>query len=103
MKTPATTDSKPRAFDRAILMGNAMNDAALADEVLGLFLQQLHGLRQKDWASLDLNFEMHTLKGSAATVGAAELEHLARTWHTQGHNLRPLLLIAIAGFEKAAK
>ena len=64
-------------FDRNVLMQHAMDDAALAGEVLALFEAQLQRLEQLDWAKLDLAFEMHTLRGAAAAVGAIQLQHMA--------------------------
>ena len=92
-----------KAFDRAILLHQAMGDQALADEVLGLFLQQLATLKAKEWRSLDLNFEMHTLKGSAAALGAKQLEAIARDWQSLGPQLQSQVLQGIARFEAAAK
>ena len=92
-----------KAFDRSILLHQAMGDQTLADEVLGLFLQQLAILKSKDWARLDLNFEMHTLKGSAAALGALQLEAIARQWHDIGPQLQSQVLQAVARFEAAAK
>ena len=79
-----------------------MDDKALADEVLGLFLQQLADLAAKDWAKLDLNFEMHTLKGSAAVMGALELEAIGRNWREGGQDLQIRVIRAIAAFQAAA-
>ena len=90
-------------FDRSILLHHSMNDPALAQEVLGLFLQQLEALASKEWANLDLNFEMHTLKGSAATIGAMELAELARNWREIGPELQKQVKVAIAAFEQAAR
>ena len=67
-------------FDRAHLCRAAMEDQALAAEVLGLFLIQLpvmlQALRDADtpeaWA-----FATHALKGTAASIGAQRLQQLA--------------------------
>jgi len=96
-------ESKPAVFDRGVLLHHSMNEQALADEILGLFLQQIEKLVAKDWNKLDLNFEMHTLKGSAATVGAMELEFLARNWREIGSGLQNRIKLAVANFEAAAK
>ena len=64
-------------FDRSILMHHTMDDAGLATEVLALFEAPLRRLEQLDWAKLDLPFEMHTLRGAAAAVGAIQLQHMA--------------------------
>ena len=95
--------SRPAVFDRSILLHQAMNDDALADEVLGLFLQQLADLAAKDWAKLDLRFEMHTLKGSAASMGALELEAIGRNWLEIGPELQMRVMQAIVAFQAAAK
>ena len=79
-----------------------MDDKALAEEVLGLFLQQLAELAAKDWAKLDLYFEMHTLKGSAAVMGALELEAIGRNWREFGMDLQTRVNTAIAAFRAAA-
>ncbi len=97
------SESKKAIFDRSVLLHHSMNEQGLADEILGLFLQQLEKLVAKDWAKLDLNFEMHTLKGSAATVGAVELESLARNWREVGPALQNRIKLAVANFEAAAK
>jgi len=72
------TDSA--VFDRLGLEHNTMHDQRLAAEVLGLFLAQLpatlklldEAVTQADW-----KFAAHTLKGSAAAVGAQKLHNLA--------------------------
>lgn len=94
--------SLPPVFDRSILLRQAMNDKALADEVLGLFLLQLAELAAKDWSRLDLNFEMHTLKGSAAVMGAMELEAIGRNWREFGIDLQGRVIHAISAFQAAA-
>ena len=80
-----------------------MNDQALADEVLGLFLQQLADLAAKDWAKLDLRFEMHTLRGSAAAMGALELAGIGHDWIEIGPDLQMRVSKAIVAFQAAAK
>ena len=77
--TQPKTELALKAYDRAVLLRQTMNDQTLADEVLELFLQQLAALKSRSWESLDLNFEMHTLKGSAAALGAMQLEALTST------------------------
>ncbi|MEP6827022.1 MAG: hypothetical protein ABJA10_02995, partial [Aestuariivirga sp.] len=84
-------------FDRSILMHHTMDDAGLATEVLALFEAQLQRLENLDWAKLDLPFEMHTLRGAAAAVGAVQLEGLASHWHDfDPHLLRDFKLAAKA-------
>ena len=95
--------SRPPVFDRSILLRQAMNDEALANEVLGLFLQQLADLAAKDWAKLDLHFEMHTLKGSAAAMGALELEAIGHDWLEIGPDLQIRVIKAITAFQATAK
>ena len=72
------TDSA--VFDRLGLEHNTMHDQRLAAEVLGLFLAQLPAtLQLLDEAGTlaDWKFAAHTLKGSAAAVGAQKLQNLA--------------------------
>ena len=88
-------------FDRAFLMYQAMQDASLAQEVLQLFHMQIGRLEREDWAAIDLGFEMHTLRGSASAVGAAEIAAIAQDW-SQHQALRPILLEAFARFRVAA-
>lgn len=102
MKKPLLTTTEIKVFDRGILLHQAMGDQSLANEVLGLFLQQLANLKAKKWATLDLNFEMHSLKGSAAALGAMQLEAIAHNWHEIGADLQTQVLAAIAAFEAAA-
>ena len=101
--TQPQSESSLVPFDRRVLMRQSMNDKALADEVLGLFLQQLNVLAGKDWGKLDLNFEMHSLKGSAASVGAVALEALSHDWRGVGPDLQNRILQAIVDFKTAAK
>ena len=72
-----TSEMELAVFDRSILMHHTMDDAALATEVLALFEAQLQRLERLDWAKLDLPFEMHTLRGAAAAVGATQLQSIA--------------------------
>ncbi len=76
--------AEPPAFDRTVLMQHTMDDAALAAEVLALFEAQLQRLEHLDWEKLDLAFEMHTLRGAAAAVGASQLQHIAQNWKDSG-------------------
>ena len=78
------TSAEPAVFDRTVLMHHAMDDAALATEVLALFEAQLQRLEHLDWDKLDLAFEMHTLRGAAAAVGASQLRHIAENWKDTG-------------------
>ncbi len=67
-------------FDRALLTEYSMQDQDLAVEILGLFLVQLpvmvSALETADSQSA-WSFATHTLKGSAATIGALRLQSLA--------------------------
>ena len=89
-------------FDRSILVHHTMEDAALAGEVLALFEAQLKRLEELDWAGLDLKFEMHTLRGAAAAVGALQLEALASQWQEAGLRLPKAFKKAAQTFRKAA-
>lgn len=103
MNLQPKSEAHAQVFDRGVLLRQSMNDLGLANEVLGLFLAQLDALSRKEWSKLDLHFEMHTLKGSAATVGALELEALARDWREIGPELQTRVMAAIKSFQGAAK
>ena len=91
-------------FDRDHLFHYAMQDRQLAAEVVSLFLIQLPAMLRAlevaataaDWA-----FATHTLKGSAAAVGAASLQRLAAEMEGMSFpgdgNLRLLRLQAAKG------
>jgi len=98
----ATRPAGP-VFDRALLAHHTMDDLALADEIMKLFLAQLTQLETADWPSLDLTFQMHTLQGAAAAVGAIQLQHLAEGWRDWGIQLEGEVLAAIMAFRKAAQ
>ena len=85
-------------FDRNVLMHHAMDDAALATEVLALFEAQLQRLERLDWTKFDLPFEMHTLRGAAAAVGATQLQHIADRWNELGGDFEPAVKAAIKMF-----
>ena len=97
-----TSELELAVFDRSILMHHTMDDAALATEVLALFEAQLQRLERLDWAKLDLPFEMHTLRGAAAAVGAVQLEVLAHHWHDALPHLPIDFKRAAEAFRKAA-
>ena len=84
-------------FDRSVLLRNTMDDLGLATEVLALFETQLQRLEKLDWAQLDLEFEMHTLRGAAAAVGATQLQRLAESWKNNGDS-ESVVKIAIHDF-----
>ncbi len=92
----------PRAFDRAVLVQQTMSDTALAGEILGLFLAQVTRLEAVEWAGLEMAFEMHTLKGAAAVVGALEIEALAEGWKAQGKRLEFKVKTAFTRFRVEA-
>ncbi len=80
----ANAKLKPNAdsavFDRLGLEHNTMHDQRLAVEVLGLFLAQLPAtlaLLDEARTAAEWKFAAHTLKGSAAAVGAQKLQNLA--------------------------
>ena len=82
----ATRPAGP-VFDRAVLAHHTMDDLALANEIMKLFLDQLTQLETADWPGLDLTFQMHTLRGAAAAVGATQLQYLADEWSDYGTHL----------------
>ncbi len=85
-------------FDRACLERSTMNDVALQSEVLTLFIDQLAQIEFADWARLDLNFEMHALRGSAAAIGAVQIEAICANWEKFGSKLERQMKLAIAAF-----
>ena len=90
-------------FDRAVLAHHTMDDLALANEIMKLFLDQLSQLETADWPGLDLSFQMHTLRGAAAAVGATQLQNLAEGWSDHGTHLEGTLKSAIKAFRQAAQ
>jgi HPt (histidine-containing phosphotransfer) domain-containing protein len=68
-------------FDHVQFQSTTMNDASLQDEILQLFNDQLKTMREKmafgNFSPEDCKFLGHTLRGSAAAVGALEIEALA--------------------------
>lgn len=85
-------------FDRACLERSTMNDVELQSEVLTLFIDQLAKIEFADWAKLDLNFEMHALRGSAAAIGAVQIEDICANWEKFGPKLEHKMKLAIAAF-----
>jgi HPt (histidine-containing phosphotransfer) domain-containing protein len=70
-------------FDCGILESSTMNDRGLQIEVLGMFRTQLSDvIRQLDdcLPETDWRFVAHTLRGTAAAVGATEIAVLAEGW-----------------------
>jgi len=90
-------------FDRRVLSHQTMQDAALAEEILNLFLGQIDRLEKADWSSLELPFEMHTLQGAAAVMGAHQIVQLTDNWKKQGTGLERKLKLAFAQFRTAAE
>jgi len=81
-RKPRTSRSKEDAgvFDREHLRRYTMNSAELEREVLGLFLDQAPAIvAQMRSASSAAEWKLatHTLKGSAAAIGATEVNRLA--------------------------
>jgi chemotaxis protein histidine kinase CheA len=79
-QTAPSAAGQAEVFDHHRLRHHTMQDQALAAEILGLFLSQLPAMLEAldgagdvtEWA-----FATHTLKGSAALVGAQRLHALA--------------------------
>jgi len=92
-------------FDRLGLEHNTMHDQRLAEEVLGLFLVQLPAtmqLLEEAGTALDWKFAAHTLKGSAAAVGALKLQNLAACLEVLAFADVPLRLLRLQGLKAAA-
>jgi len=93
-------------FDCAHLLHYAMQDQALAREVLGLFLVQLPAmlaaLEQAEGPE-EWHFATHTLKGSAGSVGARKLQTLAVELETMAFDAAdPVRLLRIQAVRAAA-
>ncbi len=89
-------------FDLASLARSTMDDVALQSEVIALFIDQLAKLEGADWKKLDLNFEMHALRGAAAAIGAMQIEMICAQWEKFGVRLEGEMKQAIAAFCAAA-
>lgn len=89
-------------FDLACLARSTMNDAVLQSEVIVLFIDQLAKLECADWQKLDLNFEMHALRGAASAIGAMQIEMICAQWEKFGSRLEDEMKQAIAAFCAAA-
>jgi HPt (histidine-containing phosphotransfer) domain-containing protein len=88
-------------FDHVHFAQYTMHDADLEREILGLFLVQLQDVSTQLSVAMtaqDWRFMVHTLKGSAATVGAGQLHDLARRWEREAGSPDP---IALAGHQHA--
>lgn len=90
-------------FDRQVLMRQTMDDEALASQVLDLFINHLKRLESSDWKKLEMPYEMHTLQGAAASVGAVQIQELTGKWRAQGAELETNLLQAAHAFKLAAQ
>ncbi len=78
--TPVKSGRRAVTFDRAHLMHYTMENRELEREIIGLFLQQLPattGLLKTAASEADWKLAAHTLKGSAAAVGARRINALA--------------------------
>ena len=77
-KQPESTD---RVLDRVHLSHYTMNNVALEREIIDLFRGQLPilvGRIRQTCSPGEWKFATHTLKGSAAAIGACKLNDLAR-------------------------
>lgn len=110
--TPVRASGRATVLDRAHLARYTMENRELEREIIALFLQQLPATTamlktaatQADW-----KLAAHTLKGSAAAVGATRINALAaelEKWafdadHDPVENLLAALDRAIAQFRRA--
>ena len=85
-------------FDRSRLVQSTMSDVNLQSEILTLFIDQLSRIDYVNWATLDLSFEMHALRGSASAVGALQIDAICTQWQDFGCNLETSMKEAIAAF-----
>ena len=77
-------------FDRAHLVRYTMENPELEKEIIGLFLAQLPETMAmlRGAASAEAwKLATHTIKGSAAAVGARRINHLASRMEEKKHNL----------------
>jgi CheY-like chemotaxis protein/HPt (histidine-containing phosphotransfer) domain-containing protein len=76
-------EPKPDVFDKTSLLNRLMGDEALAEEILGEFMEDVprkfvalkEALGNGDAAAV--HHQAHTLKGASANVGASALEKIA--------------------------
>jgi chemotaxis protein histidine kinase CheA len=101
-RTSMATGAAAEVFDRTLLNEYSMQNQELAAEILELFLIQLpHMLEALETAEsqTEWNFATHTLKGSAAAIGALRLQKLAAELEAMAFpgedNLRLLRLRAV--------
>jgi hypothetical protein len=80
----------PRSFDAKQFETATLEDTALQVEILGLFDEQLKAMQDKLVVGrldpADCKFVGHTLRGSAAAVGALEIEALALSFEKSSDN-----------------
>ena len=113
-QTAPSAAAEAEVFDQHHLHRHSMQDQALAAEVLGLFLSQLPAMLEALASAADRaqwSFATHTMKGSAALVGAHRLHGLAldleKMMFPGDHNVRLLRVQAVhaaaAEFRQAAR
>jgi chemotaxis protein histidine kinase CheA len=106
MVKPAMSSDRAAAaaevFDQTLLKDYSMQNQELAGEILELFLVQLPTMLEAlDTARSQTawSFATHTLKGSAASIGARKLYHLAAELESMSYpgdgNVRALRLEAV--------
>lgn len=84
-ETDAGSAGSPPVFDRAHLARYTLADEAFEREVISLFLTQLTtiiAMIEKAETAAEWRLWTHTLKGSAAAVGAMRLHAVALTLET---------------------
>jgi HPt (histidine-containing phosphotransfer) domain-containing protein len=100
------------SLDVGFLNRNTFGDKALRNEIIGLFLAQLDGVKKAVSLSIDQStwhFTSHTLKGAAAAVGACQIVALADDWgkicvpenHVQREHCKQQLEICVSAFKSA--
>ena len=80
MQSTAPSGEVPEVFDRAHLSHYTMENADLEREILDLFLTQLPltiAMIEAAQSLADWKLHTHTLKGSAAAIGARRLQSIA--------------------------
>jgi len=80
----------PSVFDRAHLARYTMQSEELEREVLGLFLAQMPAMLQMIATATDAaewKLAAHTLKGSAAAIGAGQIQEFATRLEIAGIDL----------------
>jgi len=80
VKTAMPQGGEPAVFDRAHLAHYTMGDQGLEAEIISLFLAQLPAtieMIEQAQTPAEWKLATHTLKGSAAAVGAFQLRDIA--------------------------